>query len=142
NEVLLRLPFANDKPRQEIYFTNVVRLAKTLDSLLRKEDPSRVTMMAFHGSYDLYKRLGLIDIPMVAGWNLYQGWYSGNINGFGEFLDKHFVDFPQKPTLITEYGADGDPRVRGFSPIRFDKTVEYETYYHKVYIKAIADRPF
>jgi beta-galactosidase len=57
-------------------------------------------------------------------------------------LDKHFADFPKLPTLITEYGADGDPRVRGFSPIRFDKTVEYETYYHKEYIKAIEARSF
>jgi beta-galactosidase len=142
NEVLLRIPFRDDKPRQEIYFKNVVRLSTTLDSLTRVEDPDRVTMMAFHGNYGLYKRLGMIDIPMVAGWNLYQGWYSEGIKGFGEFMDKHFVDFPKLPTLITEYGADGDPRVRGFSPIRFDKTVEYETYYHKEYIKAIEARPF
>src|SRR5260221_1458867 len=118
------------------------KLAYTLDSLTRKEDADRVTMMAFHGNYGLYKRLGMIQIPMVAGWNLYQGWYSENIKGFGEFLDKHLAEFPQVPTLITEYGADGDPRVRGFSPIRFDKTVEYETYYHKEYIKAIEARPF
>jgi beta-galactosidase len=39
NEVLLRLPFQNDKPRQEIYFKNVVRLANTLDSLTRKRRP-------------------------------------------------------------------------------------------------------
>jgi beta-galactosidase len=142
NEVLLRVPFRDDKPRQEFYFKNVVRLATTLDSLTRQEDPSRITMMAFHGNYSLYKRLGMIGIPMVAGWNLYQGWYSENIQGFGEFLDKHFADFPEQPTLITEYGADGDPRVRGFSPVRFDKTVEYETYYHKVYIKAIEARSF
>ena len=70
-------------------------------------------MMAFHGNYGLYKRLGMIQVPMVAGWNLYQGWYSENIKGFGEFLDKHFAEFPQVPTLVTEYGADGDPRVRG-----------------------------
>jgi len=143
NEVLLRVPsFKDDKPRQEIYFKNVAKLATTLDSLTRKEDADRVTMMAFHGNYGLYKRLGMIETPMVVGWNLYQGWYSENIKGFGEFLDKHFAEFPLVPTLITEYGADGDPRVRGFSPIRFDKTVEYETYYHKEYIKAIEARPF
>ncbi|GHN02548.1 hypothetical protein WSM22_40370 [Cytophagales bacterium WSM2-2] len=143
NEVLLRVPsFNNDKSRQEIYFKNVAKLATTLDSLTRREDSDRVTMMAFHGNYGLYKRLGMIQIPMVAGWNLYQGWYSENIKGFGEFLDKHFAEFPQVPTLITEYGADGDPRVRGFSPVRFDKTVEYETYYHKEYIKAIEARSF
>jgi beta-galactosidase len=142
NEVLLRVPFKDDKPRQETYYKNVAGLAAALDSLTRQEDHDRVTMMAFHGNYGLYKRLGMIQIPMVAGWNLYQGWYSDNIQGFGEFLDKHAADFPKQPTLITEYGADGDPRVRGFSPVRFDKTVEYETYYHKAYIKAIEDRAF
>lgn len=142
NEVLLRLPFNDDKPRQEKYFKNVNKLAISLDSLTRMEDPSRVTMMAFHGYYDLYKRVGLVDIPMVAGWNLYQGWYSENVHGFADFLDKHIKENPNKPMLITEYGADGDPRVRGFSRIRFDKTVEYETYYHQVYIKAMEARPF
>jgi beta-galactosidase len=142
NEVLLRLPFAGDKPRQEKYFKNVNRLAYTLDSLTRKEDDTRVTMMAYHGHYDLYKRVGLVDIPMVAGWNLYQGWYGGNIDGFAAFLDNFHQEFSTKPVLVTEYGADGDPRVRGFSPQRFDKTIEYETFYHQVYIKAMAERAF
>jgi beta-galactosidase len=142
NEVLLRPPFGDDKPRQEIYFKNVTKLARSLDSLIRQEDPTRVTMAAFHGNFDLYKRTGLIDIPMVAGWNLYQGWYSDNINGFGEFLDNFHKQFPGMPFVITEYGADGDPRLRSFSPLRFDKSIEYETYYHQVYYKAIRERDF
>lgn len=142
NEVLLRPPFGDDKKRQQEYFSNVTKLARSLDSLSRKEDPSRKTMMAFHGNFDLYKRTGLIEIPDVAGWNLYQGWYSADIAGFGKFLDAHHAAFPKTPILITEYGADGDSRIRSFSPERFDKSVEYENIYHQVYINEIQKRPF
>jgi beta-galactosidase len=52
NEVLLRPHFGNDKPRQEIYFATIARLARMLDSLTRKEDPSRYTMLVNHGDFN------------------------------------------------------------------------------------------
>ncbi|RYE37081.1 MAG: glycoside hydrolase family 2, partial [Sphingobacteriaceae bacterium] len=78
NEVLLRPKFGNDKPRQKIYYSHIRELAQTLEDLTRKEDPSRYTMMACHGDFDRYNRIGLTKIPQVLGWNLYQGWYSGS----------------------------------------------------------------
>ena len=88
NEVLLRMKFVGEPDRQKIYLANVARLAKELEVLTRKEDPSRYTMLAHHGDFNRYKDAGLIDIPMITGWNLYQGWYSGNIHGFASFMDK------------------------------------------------------
>ena len=38
--------------------------------------------------------------------------------------------------------ADGDTRLHSLNPQRFDKTIEYETIYHKHYLKTIMDRPF
>jgi len=142
NEVLLRMKFVGEPERQKIYVANVAKLARELEALTRKEDPSRYTMLAHHGDYTRYKDAGLIDIPMITGWNLYQGWYSGNINGFEAFMDKFHQEFPDKPVVVTEYGADADPRVRSQTPERFDKSVEYSLDYHEVYLKAIMDRPF
>jgi beta-galactosidase len=79
---------------------------------------------------------------MVVGWNLYQGWYSGNIQGFPEFLDRHHAEFPNKPLMVTEYGADADPRIRSLTPERFDKSIDYSLNFHEFYYKAIKDRPF
>ena len=142
NEILLRMRYNDDKPRQEIYLKNVVKLARSLDSITIAEDATRYTMSSFHGDINLYSRTGLAEIPQVIGWNQYSGWYSPDIKQFAANMDRHRSLHPTKPVIVSEYGADGDPRVRGFLPERFDKTLEYETFFHKEYVKAIQARPF
>lgn len=142
NEILLRPSFSNDKERQKIYFSNIAMLAKKLDSITRKEDPYRPTMIAHHGNYNQYKEVGLIDIPMIVGWNLYQGWYGANIKDLPVYLDRFHKEYPAKPMMITEYGADADPRIHSTTPVRFDKSVEYATAFHQYYFKEIMQRPF
>lgn len=142
NEILLRTKFAGDKPRQEKYFANITKLATELEALTRKEDPSRYTMISNHGDFNRYKQLHLTDIPMVIGWNLYQGWYSGKTENFADFLDRHHKELPGKPLLVTEYGADADPRIHALNPVRFDKSIEYSLDFHAVYLKAIRERNF
>ncbi|MCZ4243988.1 glycoside hydrolase family 2 TIM barrel-domain containing protein [Pedobacter punctiformis] len=142
NEVLLRTKFANDKPRQQIYFDHVRELAQKLDDLTRKEDPSRYTLLVNHGAWDIYNKVGLTKIPMIVGWNLYSGWYSGTPADFGKFLDRHHKELADKPMLVTEYGADADPRIRSFSPVRFDKSVEYGIYFNQIYLNEMLKRPF
>ncbi len=117
-------------------------MQKKLDSVTRKEDPYRPTMIAHHGNYNLYKEIGLIDIPVIIGWNLYQGWYGANIKDLPAYLDRYHKEYPNKPMMITEYGADADPRIRSTNPVRFDKSVEYATFYHQYYYKEIMRRPF
>jgi len=142
NEVLLRPKFVGQAERQKIYFNNITKLAKSLDSLTRAQDPTRYTMIANHGDFNRYKQVGLIEIPQVIGWNLYQGWYSGSTAGFAEFLDRHHKEFPQKPLMVTEYGADADPRIQSLTPERFDKSIQYSLNFHDVYYQAIKERPF
>ncbi len=142
NEVLLVPRFQRDSPEQQKYFGDVAKLARTLDSLTRKEDPSRYTMISCHGDFDRYNKTGITQIPQIIGWNLYYGWYAPGFEGFAQFLDRHHRELPDKPLIVTEYGADGDTRLHSFEPERFDKTIEYQTLYHKNYLKAIMDRPF
>jgi len=142
NEVLLRPKFTGDKTRQGIYFDHIRELAQSLDELTRKEDPSRYTMIACHGDFDRYNSVGLTKIPMIVGWNLYQGWYSGTPADFGKFLDKHHQELGDKPLLVTEYGADADPRIRSFTPVRFDKSAEYAIKFHQIYLNELLKRPF
>ncbi|NCD71226.1 glycoside hydrolase family 2 TIM barrel-domain containing protein [Mucilaginibacter agri] len=142
NEVLLRPKFSDDKPRQQQYFGHIKQLAQALDSLTRKEDPSRYTMIACHGDYNRYRQVGLVEIPQIIGWNLYNGWYGGKTEDFGKFLDSFHHDFPALPIMISEFGADADPRIRSLQPVRFDKSIEYAVDFNKVYLKAIEERPF
>jgi beta-galactosidase len=144
NEVLLRLPagLTKDNEAGKAYLSRVAALARDLDALTRREDPARYTMLVNHGAFELYQQAGLLNISQLIGWNLYAGWYSGAFQGFPDFLDRHRRELPDKPLLVTEYGADSDARLHSFSPVRFDKTTEYANLYHQFYLKAIQDRPF
>lgn len=142
NEVLLRPHFPNDKERQKLYFANIRKLAQRLEDITRKEDPYRYTFMANHGDLNKYKAAGLLSIPMVVGWNLYSGWYGGTITDFPLFLDNFHNAYPHKPMMVTEYGADADPRIRSLKPVRFDKSVEYTTSFHQYYLEEMMKRSF
>ncbi|MGI4865203.1 MAG: glycoside hydrolase family 2 TIM barrel-domain containing protein [Janthinobacterium lividum] len=144
NEVLLRLPpgLKRDNDAGRAYLGRVRALAQQLDSLTRREDPARATMLVCHGDFDLYRQAGLLAVPQVLGWNLYQGWYSSGLQGFPDFLDRMHKVLPTTPLLVTEYGADADERLHSFQPQRFDKTTEYANRYHEFYLKAILERPF
>jgi beta-galactosidase len=143
NEVLLRLPpYEKNSAEQIAYFNKITKLAEELENITRREDAFRYTMIPNHGNFDLYQQVKLTKIPMLVGWNLYQGWYSGKLDGFADFLDKHHRELPDKPLLITEYGADADPRLHSLNPVRFDKSMEYTNLYHQAYLKAMIDRPF
>lgn len=141
NEVLLRPRFNGEPEKQEPYLKSIYLLAKELDSLTRAEDPYRYTMLPAHYDFDLYHRTGLTSVPQVMGWNLYRGWYSPYLSTIGDVYDEFQEKLPDMPFLVTEYGADGDPRVRNLAPYRYDKSVEYETIYHKEYLKQSLVRP-
>lgn len=142
NEVLLRMKFNQNPDRKATYIANIAGLAKRLDELTRATDPTRYTMIANHGDITGYIKAGLTQIPMLVGWNLYQGWYSGKYEDFGPALDRIHSLMPDKPLLITEYGADVDPRIHASNPVRFDKSLGYGLLYHQAYLKEILSRPF
>lgn len=56
-------------------------LANRLERVLKEEDSTRISTMAFHGS-NSYNETGLSKITDIVGWNLYQGWYGGDLTGF------------------------------------------------------------
>ncbi len=137
NEMLLGREWERD---QEI-ITKIVAFAQELEDLTRKEDNSRYTMIPNHGSLQLYHKAGLTKIPMLVGWNLYFGWYEEQL-GAGDFLDEYHELIPEKPMLITEYGAGADPRIRSFNPLRFDFSIEWQTIFHQQNLIDIIERPF
>ncbi len=143
NEVLLRLPYTKDEKRElENYLKSVHTLAQQIENQIRSDDPYRNTLIPFHGNFKLYHESGLTQIPQIIGWNLYQGWYGGTFDGFDKFLDNAHATLPNTPFIITEYGADVDPRLHTFEPQRFDYTQEWANLYHEHYYKAIMERDF
>src|SRR5699024_10500550 len=95
NETLLRPPYT-DEARTKSYYKALERVAHTLEETLRSEDPSLYTMIAFHNAPDRYAAANLTRIPMIQGWNLYQGWYEKDITGFERILDRLHAQYPDK----------------------------------------------
>lgn len=137
NEMLLGRQM--DKDNGDIQ--KIVAFAKVLEQLTREEDPTRYTMIPNHGALGLYHEAGLTDIPMIVGWNLYYGWYANTMGG-GGFLDDFHQLIPDKPVIVTEYGAGSDPRIRSFDPVRFDFSIEWQTRFHHKNIQDFMERKF
>lgn len=142
NEVLLRPRYDEKTKERATYIKEVAALAQRLEDLTRKEDPTRYTSIAFHGNFDAYYDSGLTNIPMIIGWNLYSGWYGGKFKDLEGFLAKSHKILPDKPIIITEFGADADRRLHAKEPIKFDKSMEYAMEYHKHYLHAIDSLPY
>ena len=141
NEIFLRRPYTEGKQLEDYYhFTE--KVARTLEATIRKEDPSRYTMMAYHNAPRFYEAAHLTEIPMIQGWNLYQGWYEPDINEFQRLLDRAHKMYKGKVLIVTEYGPGVDPRVHSYQPERFDFSQEYGLIYHKHYLDEMMKRPF
>ena len=141
NEIFLRRPYTEGKQLEDYYrFTE--KVARTLEATIRKEDPSRYTMMAYHNMPQYYEDAHLTEIPMIQGWNLYQGWYEPDINEFQRLLDRAHKAYKGKVLMVTEYGPGVDPRVHSYQPERFDFSQEYGLVYHKHYLNEMMKRPF
>ncbi len=128
--------------RDSVEMTQVADLARELENLIRSSDPYRYTMIPNHGQFDVYDHYELTRIPMIVGWNLYYGWYAPEFSGFGEFVDHAHQQLPDKPMLITEYGAGADPRITSFDPLRFDFSLDWSLAFHRAHLRQIRARPF
>ncbi len=126
NEVLLTKP----SPIPPSYYAGVVELTRRLEARVHAEDPSRATVMALSRD-EVNADYGIGDIPDILGMNLYFGWYYDEIDALGPFLDDLHRRRPQRPLIISEYGADSDERVHARNPVAFDFSSEYQQLFHR-----------
>jgi beta-galactosidase len=137
NEVLLLKP----APLPPGYAASAAQLVRGLHALAHAEDPTRLTAAAV--SFDeLDDGSGLQDVPDVLGLNLYFGWYYRTLEGLGPWLDQFHARHPDRPLLISEYGADSDERVHARAPRAFDFSIEYQQRFHEATFPQIAARPW
>jgi len=64
-------------------------------------------------------------------YRLYFGWYYGELDTLGPFLDRYHALHPDVPLFISEYGAGSDRRVHSLRPERFDFSTEYQQRFHE-----------
>ncbi|MFD1629856.1 glycoside hydrolase family 2 TIM barrel-domain containing protein [Pseudopedobacter beijingensis] len=141
NEVLLgtlRKVSEQDRPK---VFKATQGLAQKLEDIVRKEDPYRLTVSAQHEAPEEYEKLGLSSVSNILGWNLYQGWYGGDVTQFGRFMDDQHARYPDRSHIISEYGAGSDRRIHSLNPECFDFSIEYQQEYNEKMMQQILERP-
>lgn len=134
NEVLLAAPHKDTPERAEVR-ARTLDLARRLESTLHSEDSSRVSFTAFGGA-EYYNDAGMA-ITDVTGWNLYQGWYGGDLSGFERFLEDQRSRFPERSLIVSEWGAGSDRRLHTAAPVPFDFSIEYQQKYIEHYMPYI-----
>ncbi len=99
---------------------------RLLNELAHKLDPTRKTTMA--NVFMLETTSPILEIPDVNSYNLYFGWYLGELEQNDEFFDKYHADYPDRCIGFSEYGADANPQYQSSHPEKGD-TLEANTQY-------------
>lgn len=113
---------------------------RALNDLAHRLDPTRPTTMA--NVFMLEITSPILEIPDVNSYNLYFGWYLGELDQNDDFFDEYHAKYPDRCIGFSEYGADANPAYQTSSPERGDYTETYQCVYHEHMAKMIAERPW
>lgn len=113
---------------------------RALNDLAHRLDPTRLTTMA--NVFMLEITSPILEIPDVNSYNLYFGWYLGELEQNDEFFDEYHAKYPDRCIGLAEYGADANPAYQSSHPEKGDYTETYQCVYHEHMAKMIADRPW
>lgn len=113
---------------------------RLLNDLCHKLDSTRPTAMA--NVFMLETDSPILDIPDINSYNLYFGWYLGELERNDEFFDEYHKQYPDRVIGFSEYGADANPQYQSSAPEKGDYTETYQTVYHEHMLKMIEKRPW
>lgn len=113
---------------------------RMLNDLCHELDETRPTTMAH--VFMLEKDSPLINIADIGSYNLYFGWYLGELEQNNQFFDEYHKTFPNRVIGFSEYGADANAKFHSAKPERGDYTEEYQCVYHEHILKLIEERPY
>ena len=113
---------------------------RALNELAHRLDPTRPTTMA--NVFMLEITSPILEIPDVNSYNLYFGWYLGELDQNDDFFDTYHAKYPDRCIGFSEYGADANPAYQSAHPEKGDYTETYQCVYHEHMAKMIADRPW
>ncbi|KRF04152.1 beta-galactosidase [Paenibacillus sp. Soil766] len=119
---------------------NTYRTIQKLVDMTRQLDRSRFVVQAnINGVADDSIINSFTDL---VGYNLYYGWYYGEIDDLGTRLDEFHRTSPNVPVLVSEYGVDTNPNYHSYKPKVQDYTEEYQLKFHHNALQTFQERPY
>lgn len=113
---------------------------RLLNDLCHRMDKTRPTTMAH--VFMLETDSPLIDVADIGSYNLYFGWYLGELSQNDSFFDEYHAKFPYRSIGFSEYGADANPKYQSPEPERGDYSETYQCVYHEHLLDCIEKRPY
>lgn len=113
---------------------------RMLNDLCHSLDSTRPTTMAH--VFMLETDSPIVQLPDIGSYNLYFGWYVGELEQNGKFFDDYHRKYPGRVIGFSEYGADANPQFQSPAPDRGDYTESYQCVYHEHLLKCIEERPY
>lgn len=111
-----------------------------LNALCKKMDPGRLTTMAQISMVPMNSEHNYLTD--VLGYNHYFGWYVGEVEDNGPWLDTFHAMNPDRALAMSEYGAENLLTWHSAAPENHDYTEEYASYYHHEMLKTFETRPY
>lgn len=113
---------------------------RILNELVHKMDAKRLSAMA--NLFLLETDSPLVTLPDIRGYNLYYGWYVGDMEDNDAWFDDFHSQFPDVAIGLTEYGADSVINLQSPRPEKGDYTESYQALYHEHMLEMFAKRPY
>ncbi|WP_130837498.1 glycoside hydrolase family 2 protein [Lachnoclostridium sp. Marseille-P6806] len=113
---------------------------KELNALVKELDPSRLSTMAQVSMLPIASKQN--RITDLVSYNIYYGWYGGELAQNEEFVDRFHEKYPDRPLGLAEYGCEGIISWHSDEPRCKDYTEEYQALYHEHMAEVISRRDY
>jgi beta-galactosidase len=116
------------------------RSVQMLNDRVHELFPTAITASA--NMYYVKNNSPLNKITDIQGYNLYYGWYYGEIKDLNTKIDEFHKENPNVALGISEYGVDCNLSFHSDNPKVKDYTEEYQSLYHEQTYEIIKSKPF
>lgn len=111
-----------------------------LGALVQRMDDTRISACA--NLFCVKNDSALNTHTQAVGYNIYFGWYYGNMADNADFVDKFHQDNPNIPLGITEYGVDCNLAYHAYAPKVRDYSEEFQALYHETVYPIFREREY
>lgn len=113
---------------------------RILNDLCHELDATRPTVMAHAFMLDPNDPFAMISD--IRSYNLYYGWYMGELENNDEWFDEFHRNHPDQVIGLSEYGADANPAYQNGHPEKGDWSEPYQAVYHEHLLRMWEERPY
>lgn len=113
---------------------------RILNDLCHEIDTTRLTTMAH--VFMLSPEEELVTLPDIRSYNLYYGWYVGEMEDNDSWFDRYHEKHPDVAMGLSEYGADANPQYQSAKPEKGDWSESYQALYHEHMLEMWSRRPY